>query len=101
MANPDHEKDSNDSYPHVAKHGKDDVTFVLDERRRAALADVDNAQFSYVISYLPFLTPSHLQMPQLVPCQSLPRRRRWFLYRCVSPKSPAVRWLEILIYLKL
>ena len=51
MANIDHEKASNtsDSYPQVGKHGKrDDVAYVLDERRRAALADVDNAKFSYV-----------------------------------------------------
>jgi PHS family inorganic phosphate transporter-like MFS transporter len=26
----------------------DNVAYVLDERRRAALADVDNAEFSYV-----------------------------------------------------
>lgn len=89
MANLDHEK-SNDSYPQATKHGRDDVTFVLDERRRAALADVDNAEFSYVFSYLPFLTPSHLL--QLVPCQSLPRRWCWLLYRCVSPKTHAVQW---------
>src|ERR1700677_2745064 len=51
MANIDHEKASNSSgsYPQVGKHGKrDDVAYVLDERRRAALADVDNAKLSYV-----------------------------------------------------
>jgi MFS transporter, PHS family, inorganic phosphate transporter len=31
---------------------RDDVAYVLDERRRAALADVDNAEFSYVFSML-------------------------------------------------
>jgi MFS transporter, PHS family, inorganic phosphate transporter len=31
---------------------RDDVAYVLDERRRAALADVDNAEFSYVFSIL-------------------------------------------------
>ena len=33
------------SYPTDKRH---DVAYVLDERRRAALADVDNAEFSYV-----------------------------------------------------
>ncbi|KIM78090.1 hypothetical protein PILCRDRAFT_824802 [Piloderma croceum F 1598] len=36
---------SNGSYPHGQK--RDDVAYVLDERRRAALADVDNAEFSW------------------------------------------------------
>jgi MFS transporter, PHS family, inorganic phosphate transporter len=48
----DHEKASNnsDSYPQGAKHGqRGDVAYVLDERRRAALADVDNAAFSYAL----------------------------------------------------
>jgi MFS transporter, PHS family, inorganic phosphate transporter len=48
MATIDHEKDSHnsDSYPKTGR--RDDVAYVLDERRRAALADVDNAKFSYV-----------------------------------------------------
>ena len=51
----DNEKASNnsESYPQGAKHGqRDDVAYVLDERRRAALADVDNAAFSYVLYFL-------------------------------------------------
>jgi PHS family inorganic phosphate transporter-like MFS transporter len=50
---------SNGSYPQ-----RDDVAYVLDERRRAALADVDNAKFSYVFSMLPHYAVSY-------PC-------RWF-----------------------
>jgi len=47
MANAELEKGSDgDSYPQVPKHRRDDVAYVLDERRRAALAEVDNAQFS-------------------------------------------------------
>jgi MFS transporter, PHS family, inorganic phosphate transporter len=34
------------------EQNRDDVAYVLDERRRAALADVDNAEFSYVFSIL-------------------------------------------------
>jgi PHS family inorganic phosphate transporter-like MFS transporter len=60
MANIDHEKASDsDSYPQVAKHGRrDDVAYALDERRRAALADVDNAEFSYVFELF-YFTLSH------------------------------------------
>jgi PHS family inorganic phosphate transporter-like MFS transporter len=43
----DHEKGSDsDCYPKVPKHERDNVAYVLDERRRAALADVDNAKLS-------------------------------------------------------
>lgn len=56
----------------------------LDERRRAALSQVDNATFSSVINSFPMsaLTPSVVS--QLVPCESLLCRRRWLFHRCVS-----------------
>jgi PHS family inorganic phosphate transporter-like MFS transporter len=49
MANSENEKTStHDSYPHVTKNDhRDDVAHVLDERRRAALAEIDNAKFSW------------------------------------------------------
>jgi MFS transporter, PHS family, inorganic phosphate transporter len=55
MANVDNEKASDSgSYPQVAKHGRrDDVAYALDERRRAALRDVDEAEFSYVLQIYP------------------------------------------------
>lgn len=53
MANSENEKTStHDSYPHVTKNDhRDDVAHVLDERRRAALAEIDNAKFSYVFPF--------------------------------------------------
>jgi MFS transporter, PHS family, inorganic phosphate transporter len=39
---------STGSYPQAHMDKTNDVAYVLDERRRAALADVDNAEFSYV-----------------------------------------------------
>jgi len=47
MANVDHEKGSDsDCYPKVPKQERGDVAYVLDARRRAALADIDNAKLS-------------------------------------------------------
>ncbi|KII84420.1 hypothetical protein PLICRDRAFT_57814 [Plicaturopsis crispa FD-325 SS-3] len=38
---------SSDSQPHIAKGGDHSPAYVLDERRRAALAEIDNASFSW------------------------------------------------------
>jgi MFS transporter, PHS family, inorganic phosphate transporter len=47
MSNVDHEKGSDsECYPQIPKQPRDDVAYILDERRRAALADVDNAKLS-------------------------------------------------------
>jgi hypothetical protein len=63
-----HEKDStNGSYPQAQQEKREDVAYVLDERRRAALADVDNAKFSCVFDMLQFLIVSSPVM-QLVSC---------------------------------
>ena len=57
--------------------------YVLDERRRAALAEIDNAKFSYAPS--PLLEFSQfLTRPQVVPCQGVHCRWCRLLYRCVS-----------------
>jgi hypothetical protein len=61
MANSENEKNSHDSYPNVTKNPpRDDVANILDERRRAALAEVDNAKFSCVFSFEPFLSYCNL-----------------------------------------
>lgn len=56
MASSEIEKTSTDSYHKNPR--RDDVAQVLDERRRAALAEIDNAKFSYVtrVSLGPFLS---------------------------------------------
>ena len=59
------------------------AAYSLDERRRAALAEVDNAKFSYV-TLAPHPTLLHLGL-QVVPFQSLHGSRRGFLHRRVSP----------------
>jgi hypothetical protein len=57
----------------------------LDERRRAALAEIDNAPFSYVYTVLRIQPRLILVLSKVVPRQSLLRSRHWFLHRCVSP----------------
>ena len=52
MANVINEKGSdNGSYPKPGR--RDDVAYALDERRRAALREVDEAEFSYVLQFFP------------------------------------------------
>lgn len=46
-----HEKTSNNTSQEKVIGGQTDAVYVLDERRRAALAEVDNAKFSYVVFY--------------------------------------------------
>lgn len=55
---------------------------VLNERRRAALAEIDNAPFSYVYCFA-FLRPIS-PFSQLVSRQSLFGSRCRLLHRCVS-----------------
>ena len=63
--------------PVVATH-----TYTVAERRKAALAEVDNAKFSYVVVSSAFYIVK-LPIFQLVPCQSLHRRWCRFLHGCV------------------
>jgi hypothetical protein len=64
MANSENEKNSHDSYPHVTKNPPgDEVANILDERRRAALAEIDNAKFSCVVSFELYLSYYILIIP--------------------------------------
>jgi hypothetical protein len=55
----------------------------LDERRRAALAEIDNAPFSFVPESF-FYHDSCSHVAQVVPRQSLSRSWCWLLHRRVS-----------------
>jgi len=63
--------------------GPKPIVYALDERRRAALAEVDNAKFSYVPTLHAewFILTCFLQV---VPRQGLSRCWCRFLHRCVS-----------------
>jgi hypothetical protein len=70
--------DSSDGRPTGRAHD-------LDARRRAALAQADEATFSSVPLFLPHLLPLlTIIVSQMVPYEGLRRRRCRFLHRCVS-----------------
>ena len=78
MANPVEQLSEHESYPDKPRQSN---IVVLNERRRAALAEIDNAPFSCALLPLFTAIPSHLL--QLVPRQSLFGRRGRLLYRRV------------------
>lgn len=61
MALSENEKNSHDSYPGVT-NSQDDVAQILDERRRAALAEIDNAKFSCVFSFMCLLKKNSMYL---------------------------------------
>jgi hypothetical protein len=70
----------------------------LDRRRRAALAEIDNAKFSSVVSASKPFCPCLLISTQVVPLQSVRGRRGWVLRRCVSPSLPSPDRVLVLIF---
>lgn len=64
----------------TSSHGSDpkNVAYTLDQRRRAALAEVDNASFSYVSLFSLICLASHIL--QMVPCQGRLGRQCRFLH---------------------
>ena len=75
----------------TARH---DTAVILSERRRAALAEVDNAKFSYVCLIDPQLGMS-LIISQMVPRKGLHGRGSRVLYRCVRPYSRPLAALSL------
>ena len=60
-----------------------DDAHVLNQRRRAALEEVDNAKFSLVLSQDISVRPPDQRFLQMVPHKGCCCRRRWILHRRV------------------
>ena len=75
-------------------------TYTVAERRKAALAEVDNAKFSYVVVSSAFYIVK-LPIFQLVPCQSLHRRWCRFLHGCVCTFIHEPSLFQLIIFLQI
>ena len=69
----------------IPQRKRDSIAYALDERRRAALADVDNASFSCVFCMrCPFPSQLITSAVKLVPPESVPRSGCRLLHGRVS-----------------